>query len=126
MAKLKETESHKVLAGDLNRDVLVVTPLGDSIGFRQGDVQVEMNTLLKLCEDPRVAHLAFDLGRSAYFGSIIIGVLNSLALKIRERGGRVALCDVSEDMRRMFRALALESVWTEYSTLKAGLKALKD
>ena len=124
MVDIKQTQFNKVFLTDLNKQTLIVSPAGDAIGFRDSDVNKEMHTLLELIGQSEVSHLIIDLGNSEYFGSVIIGAINSLGLKTREQGGRVALCNASDDMIGILRAMKLDDIWAHYDSRKAALKAI--
>ena len=124
MSKLDKTRHHKIFRADLKHKVLIVAPQGDAIGFRASDVQNELRTLTALVDDPQVLNLLFDFGRAAYFGSVVIGALSSLGTKVRNAGGRVGICNVSEDMRGALEILKLDALWTEFDTQKSALKSL--
>lgn len=125
MTKLEKTKNHKVFLADLQGDTMVVTPQGDAAGFREADIAIELKTLLELVTDPRVANLVVDFGRSNYFGSVIIGAVHNLGVKVRSGGGKLGMCDVSEEMLETLRTLKLDTIWTHYDTVKLALKDFK-
>jgi anti-anti-sigma regulatory factor len=125
MTKLEKTKYHKVFAAELQGDTMVVSPQGDAAGFRDSDIAIELKTLMELANDPRVANLVVDFGRSNYFGSVIIGAVHNLGVKVRAGGGKLGMCEISDEMLETLRTLKLDTIWTHYDSLKAALKAFK-
>ena len=95
MVDIKQTQFNKVFPTAVNKQTLIVSPAGDAISFRDSDINNEMHTLLEVIGQPEISHLIIDLESSEYFGSVIIGAFNSLGLKTREKGGRIALCNAA-------------------------------
>jgi anti-anti-sigma factor len=127
MAKVRQTEFHKVFLAEQKDETLVVIPQGDAIGFRDSDIHGEMKTLLALLDDKaQFVNLVVDLKHAEYFGSTILGGLNSLGLKVRDAGGSAALCNVSEEMRSILKVMNLDSLWPNFNSRKAALKFVKD
>jgi anti-anti-sigma regulatory factor len=125
MSILDKTKLHKVFLAEMHGNTLVVKPQGDAAGFRESDIARELATLLEIVGDPRIANLAVDLGRSNYFGSVIIGAIHNLGMRVRNGGGRIGMCDASEEMVETLRTLKLDTIWTHYDSLKSALKAFK-
>jgi anti-anti-sigma factor len=125
MTRLDKTRNHKVFLAELQGDTLIVRPQGDAAGFRESDIARELATLLEIVGDPRIANLVVDLGRSNYFGSVVIGAIHNLGMKVRNGGGRLGICDASDEMVETLRTLKLDTIWTHYDSLKAALKAFK-
>ena len=124
MSKLKQTESHKVFPAELRKDTLIVSPAGDTIGFRDTDINKEINTLFAVLDLPEVKNLIVDLGTSRYYGTIVIGALNAMGMKIRDRGGKISLCNASDDMRGILRVMNLDTIWPLHESLKEAIKAM--
>lgn len=124
MARLEQTQFHKVFPAELEGNTLVVTPRGDAIGFRDTDVAGELKTLIDLIGTPGIVNLVVDLGSSNYFGSTMIGAINQLGSKFREVGGRIALCNASPQMADMLEIMHLSDVWMSFDTRKIALRAM--
>jgi len=125
MVDFERTIPHKVLPVEQKRGTLIVTPVGDAVSFRETDVQREITTLHALVSDPGVHNLVVDLGSADYFGSIVIGAINSLGLKARDDGGRIALCNASDEMLDILRVMNLDNIWFNFESRKAALKAME-
>jgi anti-anti-sigma factor len=126
MIDLDKTAHHKVYRTELVGDTLVVEPQGDSPGFGVGAVQNEMATVVGLAKSPEVRNLVVDLGRSNYYGSLMLGEIVNLGQSVRARGGRIALAGTSHDMKEILRIMRLDGMWERYPTREMALRALAD
>jgi anti-anti-sigma factor len=124
MARLPQTQFHKVFLAEQEGSTLVVTPRGDAIGFRDSDVSSELKTISDLAGSPGIINLVIDLGSSDYFGSTMIGAINQLGTEFRYIGGRVALCNVSPQMNDMLEIMHLKELWMIFDTRKIALRAM--
>jgi anti-sigma B factor antagonist len=122
MGRLEQTQFHKVFLAEVEGRTLVVTPRGDSIGFRDTDVAGELNTLLSLVGTPGLVNLVIDLSSAEYFGSTMIGAINQLGVRFREIGGKIALCGLSPQMSDMLDIMHLSDVWMKFDTRKIALR----
>ena len=118
MARLTQTQFHKVFLAEQEGNTLVVMPRGDAVGFRDSDVADELKTVTELAGSPGIINLVVDLGSSDYFGSTMIGAINQLGTRFRYIGGRIALCNVSPQMKDMLEIMHLNDVWMIFDTRK--------
>ncbi len=125
MIDLSETQFHKVFLVEAKGDALIVSPTGEAFEFRHSLVISEMNTILEMLEEPEVGQLVIDLYREEYYGSVIIGAINSMFGKVAERGGKAATCNASEEMQNVIKIMQLTDRWPNYPTRRKALKALK-
>lgn len=108
------------------RDILILSPRGDIAGFLDQDVQRQVAEIEQEIETGEAKHILVDLGGSRYFGSVVIGVINSLARFVRERQGVLVLSDVSDDMSQVLRVMKLDDSLPQFDTRKAAQKYLKN
>ncbi len=124
VAQLERTKNHKVFAVEMQGSVIVVQPRGDAISFRDTDVFGELNTVMQVLDSLGPINLLIDLSSDEYYGSTIIGAINQMGLKVRDAGGRVALCGASDQMLDIMRVMKLDELWINFDSRKIGLKAL--
>lgn len=55
--------------------------------------------------------LVLDLSRLAYVGSSVLGLLVSVRQTVKEAGGRLVLCGLSERLMQIFRTRSLERLF---------------
>ncbi|MDA0833470.1 MAG: STAS domain-containing protein [Planctomycetota bacterium] len=107
------------------KDILILTPRGDVAGFLELDVHRQVQEIEKRIDSGETRHLLVDLGNSRYFGTVVIGILNSLARHVRECGGILVLSQVSEDMSQILRVMKLADTLPQFETRKTALHYLK-
>lgn len=55
--------------------------------------------------------LVLDLSHLAYVGSSVLGLLVNVRQKVKEAGGRLVLCGLSERLLQIFRTCSLERLF---------------
>ena len=125
MIDLTDTKTHKVFLVEAKGDTLIVTPTGEAFEFGHIKVVNELNTILDLLDETVPQNLVIDLGRERYFGSVIIGAINSMVNRSLDQGGRVATCNASTEMQRVLTIMNLSERWPNFPNRKKALKAVQ-
>src|SRR5687768_5981392 len=55
--------------------------------------------------------VVLDLSRLAYAGSSVLGLLVNVRQKVKEAGGRLVLCGLSDRLMQIFRTCSLERLF---------------
>lgn len=105
--------------------VIVITPAGDSLSFRDIDLQREGNEIKQFLEQTSSKRVIVDLERSHYFGSLMIGLINSFGQTIKKNGGEMYLCNASPEMLTILKVMKLDTLWPHFPTLAHALKVAK-
>ena len=88
-------------------DILIVTPNGPFIEYRDNDFRNAYNDTYRLLSEPGTRHLLIDFSKLDYFGSTFVSILLRLSQKARACKGEAALCHLSDNMRGMLKTLML-------------------
>ena len=88
-------------------DVLIVTPKGPFMEFRDNDLRNSYNEAYRLLNAPVTRHLLFDFAHLDDFGSTFVGIIFNLARAARSNNGETSLCHLSDNMRGMLKTLML-------------------
>jgi anti-anti-sigma regulatory factor len=112
-----------VFSTELIGSTLVVTPLGDAIGFRYNQIHTETNGLTELLDKHNVENLIIDFGAVEIVGSIIISSIVRLARKITGRHGKAAFCNASSTMQDVVQTMNLTRLWPYYDSREAAIAA---
>lgn len=124
MIDLSGTSSHQVFLVESKGDALIVTPTGEAFEFRHAVVMTELNAVLELLKSDDVRNLVIDLGREEYFGSVVIGAINSMISTIEEKDGKSVTCSASKEMQSVIEVMGLTERWPDFPNRKKALKAL--
>ena len=106
-------------------DILHITPLGDSISFRQTDFVYDLERIRNYITENQTTKILVDLGAANYFGSIVIGGINTLALEAKKHGGTLVVGSASETMVEVLKHMNLDSVFPMFADKNDALKVLK-
>jgi anti-anti-sigma factor len=102
-------------------DAVVLTPRRDLRELEFAQIQQELGAL---ADDPGVLRVVVDFRRTDSLGSTALGMLVRLGQAARQRGGRLALCHLSEHEREIFRVSGLAESWPTFATLTDALQAV--
>ena len=98
--------------------IAVITPQGDMGEFVVSQIQEEAETALKKFQDSnQCQHVVIDFCNTDYFGSSALGMFIRLWKRVRERGGRMALCNLSEHEKEVLKITRLNEFWSIAETL---------
>lgn len=111
-------------AAEQHGDVLVLAPtrnLGDLDLVGQDD---PCRKMLDRVRTSTAKHLLVDLGQIEYFGSTALGVFIQAWKTISGRGGKMVICNASENERAIFANTKLDTIWPFVDTREEGLALL--
>jgi stage II sporulation protein AA (anti-sigma F factor antagonist) len=114
----------RMIEVELQGDTLVLTPQGDLRELDYQEIEAEGEELLRLAEDPAVKNVVVDFARTDYFGSTALGLFARLWKRVRARGGRMALCNVSAHESQIMAVTRLASFWPVLPSREEALAAL--
>jgi anti-anti-sigma factor len=126
----KMTTDRQVFEFERHENVLIITPNGPFMDFRDNDVRDGYNAAYRILTEPEVEHLIVDFTRMDYFGSTFVGILIRLSKKVRRDGGKAVLCNLSENMHQMMKSLMLlennkvDFSWTSAENRDAALQQM--
>jgi len=92
-------------------DVLVVSPLEDVGAADQDAVQADVAQLLSMLADADARHVVFDFYSVSYFGSAMLEAILAVWREVRSRGGRLAVCNLSDTERELLATVKFDSIW---------------
>ncbi|MCH8830764.1 MAG: hypothetical protein IID45_14400, partial [Planctomycetes bacterium] len=84
MAPSTNAELHTVFPVERRGDTLIVTPRGSASGFGIREMESELKTVLAILDGPEIKNVIVDLQAAEYFGSQMIGAINSMILPVRD------------------------------------------
>ena len=122
-ASLLAARENKIFPVEAFGDTLIVLPKGDKAGFGQADFRVESARVTAALKDPRFRNLLVDFSLTNYVGGDVVEEVERWAVAVREDGGRVAACDVSDDMAHGLK-VSPGPEWTVYETRETALKSV--
>ncbi|HUG92033.1 MAG TPA: STAS domain-containing protein [Planctomycetaceae bacterium] len=106
-------------------DTLILVLPGTDITFADEEVLTEVDDVLYRLRESGARNLLIDFGQTAYFGSILLGSVLKFGTRLRDSGGRFALCNMSASGREMLRIARFDTLWPIYDTREAALAAMQ-
>jgi stage II sporulation protein AA (anti-sigma F factor antagonist) len=107
-------------------DAVIMTPDGDLGEFVVSQIAEEAESAIrKLTEDPDWQHVVIDFCKTDYFGSSALGLFLRLWKRVREHGGRMALCNLSDHEIELLKVTRLNEFWIVEDTPEAALAAVR-
>src|SRR5262245_23394068 len=100
---------------------VVLTPQHDPRELEFQEIERELSPL---AADPAVRRVVVDFVHTDYLGSTALGMLAWLGMKVRVRGGRMALCNVSAHEREIFAMAGLADLWPVFPSRRQALEAV--
>lgn len=104
------------------RNVLIVTLAGDLDEHTAGDLRV---TVERELDKGIHEHLLLNLSGLEFMDSSGLGVILGRYRRINQAGGRVAVCDLTPQVARIFEFSGLARIIRTYPTEKAAMAYLQ-
>lgn len=105
-------------------DAVLLTPQRDLTEFEFGQIESESAKIVGQLTEASKKHLIVDFTRIDYCGSTGLGVLTLLYKKVRERGGEMAICNLSPNEREVLRVTGLDRLWHVCKDVDESLKCV--
>lgn len=118
---MPQPHQSKVFGVEITDDVLVVSPKGDSQGFRRNDIHHETNSVIAHLQGDRSRCVLIDFGDVSIASSVMINA--TVRIIRQQRKGRVAFCGSSPDMRYMFESMNLTNLWPYFDSRAEALSS---
>lgn len=119
------TQMNTVFTTELVGQVLVVTPKGDSTGFRYNDIHSETNAVITSIDRQKAQHLVINFQSVEIVGSIMISAIIKLARKITSKKGNAAFCCTSDTMQEVMQSMNLTRLWPCFETQEEAIKSFE-
>jgi anti-anti-sigma regulatory factor len=111
--------------GEVSGPVLIVSPLWGVTALTEANVQDELQALLNQIEDHQLKGLVVDFCQTPEFGSGMLEVIMRLWRGTGSQPDSVALCNVSEMGRKIFRVTRLDSLWGVHPSRDEAIQAVR-
>ena len=92
-------------------NTLVVASRSDAGSLAGEEVAYELTGLLERLESPQMRNVVIDLECSPYFGTSMLQVMTAMWKRVRARGGKMAVCSVSDTGREILHVTRFDTLW---------------
>jgi anti-anti-sigma factor len=114
-------------AFEVERDgpTLLVTPRRNLQELDYAEIETGARDILELLENGTIKNLVLDFHNTDYYGSTALAFFVKLWKRVRELGGRMAFCGVSNHEREILKMTQLDGLWPVCSSREEALKAVQ-
>ncbi|MFN0053478.1 MAG: STAS domain-containing protein [Planctomycetales bacterium] len=103
---------------------IVLSPHASLGDLNENQIKDETAQLLELINHSGPVLFVIDLQTGDYFGSAFLGAIVRIWKRVAQRGGRLALCHVSENIIQILRVTKLHTTWPIYATRAEALRGI--
>jgi anti-anti-sigma factor len=114
----------KVFHVETAEATLVVLPLQSMGSLAEENVRAELDLLLVQLQKPDLRHVVVDFQHVAYFGTAMLEVLLLLWRRIRDRSGKLAICNASQMEQEVLRISSFDTIWPICRSRKEALESV--
>ena len=116
----------QIFARESHGNTLVLNPIMHLGSLHEPEIVHETQDLLDFINksNPIPTNLVIDLARGDYLGTAMLGAVVKLWKRVSQRGGRLALCNVSDNVTQVLRVTKLHAIWPIYGTRDQALAAI--
>jgi anti-anti-sigma factor len=105
-------------------DTLVISIQTENIGFADLQLTLELNHLHQQLGRDDIHHVLVDFSPIEFFSSSLLEILRKIWLKIKDKGGQMALCCLSPTGQDIVHLSRFDTLWAIHPTRTAALMAL--
>ena len=116
----------RIFTAEIRGSTMIVAPDGPVSNFAGHELQSDVAEILNLIQDDRVRDVVIDMQKVDFFGSVLLGAMNSIWKQIRPRQGRLLLCSLSDVGREVVHVAKFDTLWPVFASREAALESLAD
>jgi anti-sigma B factor antagonist len=116
-----QLEAGPIFLRELQGNTLVLVPHRPLGSLNETEIVGEAGELVNLIQQQSPLNLVIDLQQGEYLGTALLGSIVRLWKRVALGGGRLALCNISEQVFQILRVTKLHTVWPIYGTRDEAL-----
>jgi len=86
------------------------------------DLAYELTGLLEQFEQSDLRNAVIDLEKSSYFGTSMLQAMTAVWKRVRARGGKMALCNLSDTGHEILHVTRFDTLWPICSSRSEALQ----
>lgn len=116
-----------IFARESQGNTLLLNPMIHLGSLHEPEIVHETDDLLEIINKPGdgPTNLVIDLAFGEYLGTAMLGAVVKLWKRVSQRGGRMALCNVSDNVIQVLRVTKLHTIWPIYASREQALSAVR-
>lgn len=113
-----------VFTREVQGATIVLVPRAALGNLNEAEIVRETQDLLQVINNSGPTRILIDLNHGDYMGSAFVGAIVRLWKRVGERGGRLAMCNLSDKAYQILRVTKLHAMWPIYATRDEALQAI--
>ena len=109
---------------ELDGETLILTPQKDMSELAYEDIETGGKAIMERLATGQVKNVIIDLHKTDYYGSTALGYFLKFWKRIRQKGGHMALCNVSEHEKEILRVTKLHHLWPICSSRQDAMRRM--
>jgi anti-anti-sigma factor len=110
---------------ELDGETVLVTPVRTLRELDFQEIEAGATVVLAFLNRMPARNVVVDLCRMDYSGSTALGFFIRLSKAVKDRGGRMALCNVSPREKEVLKGVHLDEMWCTYDSRQRALEAVR-
>jgi len=112
----------KAFHAESENDTLIVMPQGSVSSLAGDEVSSELDELLVRLKSAGPNSVVVDFEKVSYFGTVMLGAMHAIWKHVRQQGGKMALCNVSDMGREILRVSGIDVLWPVCASRRDALE----
>ncbi len=121
---LADADGERLFELEIIEDTLVISLLTENIGFADLRLSFELDDVYQHIERAENRHVLVDFSHINFFTSIVLELLRQIWLRVKERGGQLALCCLTPACQEILQLSRFDTLWPIHLNRSAALTAL--
>ena len=105
-------------------ETLVLTPSKNLSELAFEEIERDADHALQLLDGTRAKHVVLDFRHTDYYGSTALSFFVKLWKRVREIGGAMAFCNLSDHEHEILKITKLDMLWVICESREAALRAV--
>jgi len=103
-------------------NTLIMISRGSAGSLIGDDLAYELTGLLEQFEQSDLRNAVIDLEKSSYFGTSMLQAMTAVWKRVRARGGKMALCNLSDTGHEILHVTRFDTLWPICSSRSEALQ----
>ena len=101
---------------------MIIRPLRSIGSLAEENVKPELDSILKQVQDLDLKNAVIDLAEIPYFGTSMLEAMYTIWRHVRDKDGKMAVCNASKMGREILRVSRFDTLWPVYATMKPSVR----
>ncbi len=115
----------KLFTTEVDDNVLIIVPQGSVSSLAAESMKPELDEMLAQLEQPGMKSVVVDMADVSYFGTIMLGAMHMIWKRVRQQGGKMALCNVSVVGREVLKIAGFDTLWPMCPSREEAMDAVR-